>query len=104
MQPRFGDLRKADAGSGEPLAPSCFGETIKGTLESTVRDGGYMSLLFHPFLEEQGDCFRVLREVPEGLQVLIEDGTVWCAPYRDVAPGFVGVPRRVRRRAPSRPH
>ena len=82
--PRFGDLRKADKGSDAPLAPSRFGETIKATLESTVRDGGHLSLLFHPFLEEQEDRFEVVREALEALTILAED-KIWCAPYQDVA-------------------
>lgn len=84
--PRFGDLRKADTGSSEPLAPSHFKETIKARLERTVRDGDHVSLLFHPFLKEQGNRFRVLREELEALRGLVEEGAVWCAPYREVAP------------------
>jgi peptidoglycan/xylan/chitin deacetylase (PgdA/CDA1 family) len=79
--PRFGDLRKADTGSGDPLAPSRFRETIEATLESTIHDGGHLSLLFHPFLLEQDDRFEVLREA---LGVLAED-RIWCAPYQEVA-------------------
>lgn len=81
---RFSDLRKAETGSGEPSTPSHFGETIKATLESTVRDGGHTSLLFHPFLEEQRDRFEVMRTALETLRILGED-EIWCAPYQDVA-------------------
>jgi peptidoglycan/xylan/chitin deacetylase (PgdA/CDA1 family) len=90
--PRFGDLRKADTGSGEPLAPSRFGETIEARLESTVRDGGHVSLVLHPFLEEQDDRFEVLREALETLSVLAED-RIWCAPYQDVASWVRSHPR-----------
>ena len=90
--PRFGDLRKADTGSGETLAPSRFGETIEARLESTVRDGGHVSLLFHPFLEEQEDRFEVLRQTLETLSSLEDE--VWCAPYRDVASWVQDHPRQ----------
>ena len=83
--PRFGDLREKDTGSSEPLAPSRFWETIKTTLESTVRDGGHLSLLFHPFLEDEQDRFEVMHEILEDLSALTRDGTLWCALYRDVA-------------------
>ncbi|AHY46999.1 Polysaccharide deacetylase [Rubrobacter radiotolerans] len=84
--PRFGGLREADTGSSEPLAPSRFGETIRARLEKTVRGGSHVSLLFHPFLEEQDDRFRVMREVLQALQKLMDDGVVWCATYREMAP------------------
>ena len=83
--PRFGSLREADTGSVEPLAPSRFGETIRATVESTVRDGGHLSLLFHPFLEEQEDRFEVMHGILEDLSAMAGEGTLWCAPYKDVA-------------------
>lgn len=83
--PRFGDLRKADTGSNEPIAPSCFGEKIRARLESTVNEGRHVSLLFHPFLTDQEGRFQVLRETLERLRTLVEDGEVWCAPHREVA-------------------
>ena len=82
--PHFGELRKAGTGSRDPLAPSRFGETIEATLETTVRDCGHMSLVLHPFLEEQDDSFEVLRQTLETLRVLAED-KIWCAPFQDVA-------------------
>ena len=54
-------------------------------LQSTIRDGGHLTLLFHPFLEDQEDRFRIMREVLEELRGLIVDHVVWCAPHRDVA-------------------
>ena len=84
--PRFGDLRRADKGSSDPLPPSRFRETLKAALESTVRNGGYLSLLFHPFLvEKQSGHLEVLRETLGDLRRLVEDGAVWCARCRDVA-------------------
>ena len=90
--PRFGDLRKSDTGSGEPLTPSHFGKTIRATLENTVRDGGHLSLLFHPFLEDGEDRFEVMHGILEDLSALVGDGTLWCAPYRDVASWVRGRP------------
>lgn len=84
--PRFGNLRRADTRSSEPLPPSRFREALKAALESTVRCDGYLSLLFHPFLvEKQTAHFEVLRETLGDLQRLVEDGVVWCARCRDVA-------------------
>ena len=90
--PRFGDLRAATTGSGEPSTPSRFRETLSSALDSTVRDSGHLTLLFHPFLEEQEDRFEVLRETLEELRALVEDGMVWCSPHRDVASWVQGRP------------
>jgi hypothetical protein len=83
--PRFSGLREAATGSAEPLAPPRFRETLISALQGVVRDGGHLTLLFHPFLEEQEDRFEVMRAVLEYVQGLVEDGLVWCAPHRDVA-------------------
>jgi peptidoglycan/xylan/chitin deacetylase (PgdA/CDA1 family) len=83
--PRFGDLRKRATGSSEPMSPARFQETLSSAVQSVVRDGGHLTLLFHPFLEEQEDRFEIMRRGLEELQALAQDGLVWCAPFRDVA-------------------
>jgi peptidoglycan/xylan/chitin deacetylase (PgdA/CDA1 family) len=82
--PRFGSLRKSATGSSESLSPLRFRETLSSTLEGVVRDGGHLTLLFHPFLEEQEDRFEIMRATLDELRDLAEDGLVWCAPYRDM--------------------
>jgi peptidoglycan/xylan/chitin deacetylase (PgdA/CDA1 family) len=83
--PRFGDLRERATGSSEPMSPARFQETLSSELRSVVRDGGHLTLLFHPFLEEQEDRFEIMRRALEELRTLAQDGLVWCAPYREVA-------------------
>ena len=58
---------------------------ISTALEGAVRDGGCLTLVFHPFLEEQEDRFEVMRTALEELRILVEDRTVWCAPHQDLA-------------------
>jgi peptidoglycan/xylan/chitin deacetylase (PgdA/CDA1 family) len=82
--PRFGDLRKDATGSSEPMSPLRFRETLSSALQGVVRDGGHLTLIFHPFLEDQGDRFEVMRAALEELRGLSEDGLVWCAPHRDI--------------------
>ncbi len=82
--PRFGGLRETTTGSSEPLPPARFRETLGSALRGVVRDGGQLTLLFHPFLEEQDDRFEVMRATLEELRDLAEEGLIWCAPYRDV--------------------
>jgi peptidoglycan/xylan/chitin deacetylase (PgdA/CDA1 family) len=83
--PRFGGLRESATGSSEPLSPFRFRETLSSALQGVVRDGGHLTLLFHPFLEEQGDRFEIMRGALEELRNVAEDRVVWCAPYRDLA-------------------
>jgi len=83
--PRFGALRKSATGSSEPLSPVRFREMLSSALQGVVRDGGNLTLLFHPFLEEQEDRFEIMRGALEELSDLAEDGVVLCAPCRDVA-------------------
>jgi peptidoglycan/xylan/chitin deacetylase (PgdA/CDA1 family) len=90
--PRFGGLRETATGSSEPLSPSRFRETLSSALQGVVRDGGHLTLLFHPFLEEQEDRFEIMRGALEELRNLAEDHIVWCAPYRDVASWVRGRP------------
>jgi peptidoglycan/xylan/chitin deacetylase (PgdA/CDA1 family) len=77
--PRFGALRKSATGSSEPLSPVGFREMLNSELRGVVRDGGHLTLLFHPFLEEQEDRFEIMRGALEELSDLAEDGVVWCA-------------------------
>jgi peptidoglycan/xylan/chitin deacetylase (PgdA/CDA1 family) len=81
--PRFGGLRESFEGSDELL--SRFRESLGSALRGNVRDGGHLTLIFHPFLEKQEDRFEIMRGALEELRILIEDHTVWCAPHRDVA-------------------
>jgi peptidoglycan/xylan/chitin deacetylase (PgdA/CDA1 family) len=82
--PRFGELRKRATGSSEPMSPARFREMLSSALQGVVRDGGHLTLLFHPFLEEHEERFEIMRGALEELWDLTEAGLVWCAPYRDV--------------------
>ena len=82
--PRFAGLRKGAKGSSEPLSPVRFREALTSALQGVIRDGRHLTLLFHPFLEEQEDRFEIMRGALEALRSLAEAGLVWCAPYRDM--------------------
>jgi polysaccharide deacetylase len=83
--PRFGALRERDHDSADALPPSRFGETLGGALRTAVSDGRHLSMVFHPFLAEPAERFDVLRGQLEAVRTLVDDGVVWCAPYREVA-------------------
>jgi peptidoglycan/xylan/chitin deacetylase (PgdA/CDA1 family) len=90
--PRFGRLRERVTGSSEPLSPSRFREALGSALRGVVRDGGHLTLIFHPFLEEGDYRFEVMRGALEELRDLVDAHTVWCAPHSDVASWVRGHP------------
>lgn len=83
--PRFGALRRSDTGSDTPLPPARLRKALDQVLGENLRRGGYLSLLFHPFLEDQEDRFAALRGSLEKLRSLVEEGAVWCAPCHEIA-------------------
>src|SRR5829696_8251023 len=83
--PRFGGLRESFEGSDEPLSPARFRKTLGSALRGIIQEGGHLTLIFHPFLEEQEDRFEIMRGALEELRVLVKDHAVWCAPHGDVA-------------------
>ena len=82
--PRFGELRRRDTGSSVPISPARFQETLDSALQEVVSDGGHLTLLFHPYLEDQEERFETMRRTLEGLRDLEVSGLVWCAPYRAI--------------------
>ncbi|KUI52615.1 hypothetical protein VP1G_10505 [Cytospora mali] len=80
--PKFASIRKQHGVSEEPLGPGEFREYLFGKFDEVKRDGGYISILFHPFLQTSEDRFEVLREV---LARISSDDEIWCAPCGEVA-------------------
>ena len=83
--PHFGDLRERLLGSDEPLPPSRLHADAGAALEATVREGGYLALVFHPFLAESEERFEVIRALLGRVRALVEAGALRCAPCRDIA-------------------
>jgi peptidoglycan/xylan/chitin deacetylase (PgdA/CDA1 family) len=83
--PHFAGLRERFLGSGDVLTPSRLGAEVDAALDATVRDGGYLALLFHPFLAEPEERFAIVRGALARVRALAEEGALRCAPCRDVA-------------------
>ena len=88
--PHFGSLRERFLGSDDVLSPARLGADVDAALEAAARDGDYLALLFHPFLSEPDEHFAVLRGVLQRVRELVDAGSVWCAPCRDVAASLRG--------------
>ncbi len=78
---RFAPLRERDHGSPDPLPPSRLAET----LQEAIGADGHLSLVFHPFLTEPKERFEVVREALTRVRGRVDEGDLWCAPYRDVS-------------------
>jgi peptidoglycan/xylan/chitin deacetylase (PgdA/CDA1 family) len=79
--PHFADRR----GSPEPLPPARLRETLLAELDATARAGGFLALLFHPFLCDTDERVEVLGDALARVRELVDTGAVRCAPCRDFA-------------------
>lgn len=75
---------RAAAGVREapPFGPGEFKEYLLRKFEEIKREGGYVSVLFHPFLTTDPERLGVLEEVLEYLRL---DEEIWVAPCVEVA-------------------
>ena len=72
-------------GGRHVLRPSRFGATLDAGLRAAIEDGRHLSMVFHPFLAERQERFDVIRGQLAAVRRLVDDGVLWCVPYRDVA-------------------
>jgi peptidoglycan/xylan/chitin deacetylase (PgdA/CDA1 family) len=78
----FGPLRRA-FGDGEPtLAPERLVAGVRQALDDVLTAGGYLSLLFHPFLEADPAHFAAMADVVAQVGAHPD---IWCAPCADHA-------------------
>jgi peptidoglycan/xylan/chitin deacetylase (PgdA/CDA1 family) len=83
--PHFGKRRQGELGIPEVLPPERFRARAGEALRETARRGGFLALLFHPFLAVGDDRLEAIRAVLADLRALIDEHAVWCAPMREIA-------------------
>lgn len=83
--PRFASMRESLSDSYAPLEPAHFQERLHAALQEAVQRQSYLSLLFHPFIAAKDEYCAVMHATLQELYGLVRDGSVWCAPCRDVA-------------------
>ncbi|KAK0610033.1 hypothetical protein B0T17DRAFT_593861 [Bombardia bombarda] len=79
---KFAALRQANGLQVETLSPGYFRDYLVGKIEEVKRTGGYISILFHPMLQDSEEKFAMLEEV---LKRLSGEGDIWLAPCDEVA-------------------
>lgn len=80
-------MEKFKGGLYGETGPARFEEYLVKRLEEVKESGGFLSVLFHPFLQTTEEKFRVLERV---LNRLAQDKDIWCAPCCDVAEWIEG--------------
>jgi peptidoglycan/xylan/chitin deacetylase (PgdA/CDA1 family) len=75
-------LRKQRGDTEAGLSVDVLKERLLDRIDEAIKNGGYLSFLFHPFLHEEEERLEVMGEV---LKRIKEDGRVWCAPCDEVA-------------------
>ena len=78
--PHFADRR----GREEPLPPARPRETLLTELDAAARDGGFLALLFHPFLADTDERGAVIRDVLARVREHVDAGALVCAPCREL--------------------
>lgn len=83
--PKFVEIRRRLHGreqEDEVPGPEAFRRHLLARLEALKQDGGYVAILFHPFLQTSDERFAVLEEV---LDKISSDEDIWVAPCNEVA-------------------
>ncbi|KAK3292992.1 uncharacterized protein B0H64DRAFT_403264 [Chaetomium fimeti] len=86
---KFGGIRKEYGEREILLSPGEFKGWLMREIDETVKTGGFMSILFHPFLQTSEEKFEVMKAV---LKRISEDGEIWVAPCKEVAEWVKGHP------------
>lgn len=73
----FGPLRRAFGDGDWTLDPDRLVAGVEQALDDVLATGGYLSLLFHPFLQAAPEHFHAMAEV---IARVAGDPDVWCAP------------------------
>jgi hypothetical protein len=82
--PHFGGLRERFLWSDDVLPPAPLGTDVDVALEAATRDGGYLALLFHPFLADPTSASPSFA-ARSGASASLPTPAQCCAPCRDVA-------------------
>lgn len=79
---KFAGIRKEHGEREEVHSPGEFRDWLMRKIDDVKAAGGFLSILFHPFLQTSEERFEVLEEV---LARIGEDEELWVAPCKEVA-------------------
>ncbi|KAI8951486.1 carbohydrate esterase family 4 protein [Xylaria longipes] len=82
----FGKLRKLKGfPSEEPLTPTELTQKYIDQINETIEHGGFLSLLFHPFLTTSSERIDAMETIVKYLARKRDEGVIWLARCRDIA-------------------
>ncbi|HEY4383185.1 MAG TPA: polysaccharide deacetylase family protein [Ktedonobacteraceae bacterium] len=90
--PEFASIRESLGDTPAPLSPTQFRANVRSALRKVAQNRSYLSLLFHPFVEEEQEYYDIMYIILAELRTLVSDGLVWSAPCRDVAQWMLNHP------------
>ncbi|KAK3347902.1 hypothetical protein B0H65DRAFT_422285 [Neurospora tetraspora] len=79
---KFADKRSAYREQRAVMSPAQFKEHLMNKIDLALEDEGFLSILFHPFLQTSEEKLEVFEDV---LKRIANDPEIFCAPCRDVA-------------------
>lgn len=79
---KFSEIRREHGVKEDALGPEDFRGYLLRRIEEVKGEGGYMSILFHPFLTTDEDRMALLEEI---VRKIGSDQDIWCAPCAEVA-------------------
>ena len=83
--PHFAERRREALGTPDVRPPATLRATLARALQDAVAGGGFLALLFHPFLADTDERLEAMHAVLGELRARVDEGAVWCAPMRDIA-------------------
>ncbi|KAI0198800.1 carbohydrate esterase family 4 protein [Astrocystis sublimbata] len=82
----FGKLRAMKGFPGEdPQTPTELAKAYIAQIDEAIGNGGFLSLLFHPFLTNLPERMAAMETVVQYLAKKRDEGAIWLARCRDIA-------------------
>lgn len=84
--PAFSKLRERKGTlSSAPQPPAVLVDAFKREIDDAIATGGFVSLLFHPFLNDAPERLQAMEQVLAYLARRRDEGAIWLAPARELA-------------------
>jgi len=93
----FARLRamKGEADSDTQLSPTELKSRYIREINTAIQGGGYLSLLFHPFLTNEPERFAIIESVVKYLAEMRDGGNIWLTRCEDVSAHITQYPDTV---------
>ena len=80
----FSKLRKIKGDEEEPQSEESLTQKVIAQIDGAIARGGYLSVLFHPFLNNSPERLNAFEAVVSYLAQKRDEGTIWLARCQDV--------------------